>query len=143
LQGIDRANAGCFRRVPVMISGSQYTPPQPWQIDKLMEDYFFFYQQNRQALHPVLLASELHERLATIHPFIDGNGRTARLVMNLILLQAGYPIANISGDTTARLDYYSALEKGNLQHDKTDFHCLMIGYAIQSLERLLMLVGER
>jgi len=140
LQGIDRRNAGRFRQVPVMISGSKHTPPQPWQIDKLMEEYFLFYQQSAEELHPVILAAELHERLATIHPFIDGNGRTARLVMNLILLQAGYPIANISGDTMARLDYYGALEKCNLQQDKTDFHRLIITYVIDALERLLKLV---
>lgn len=140
LQGIDRPNAGRFRQVPVMISGSQHTPPQPWQIDKLMEDYFLFYQQNRETLHPVILAAELHERLATIHPFIDGNGRTARLVMNLILLQSGYPIANISGETNARLAYYSALEKCNLEQDTAEFHILIIGYVIDTLERLLKLV---
>jgi len=140
LQGIDRPNAGRFRQVPVMISGSQHTPPQPWQIDKLMEDYFLFYQKNRESLHPVILAAELHERLATIHPFIDGNGRTARLVMNLILLQSGYPIANISGETNARLAYYSALEKCNLEQDKTEFHHLIITYVVDTLERLLKLV---
>lgn len=140
LHGLDRDNAGRFRQVPVMISGSQYTPPQPWQIDKLMEDYFLFYQHQETELHPILLASELHERLATIHPFIDGNGRTARLVMNLVLLKAGYPIANIHGDTESRLAYYSALERCNGQHDKTHFHKLIIRYVIQSLERLLQLV---
>jgi len=141
LHGIDRSNAGRFRQVPVMISGSQHIPPQPWQVDKLIEDYFLFYQQNEEATHPVILAAELHERLATIHPFIDGNGRTARLVMNLILLQAGYPIANISGDTEARLAYYSALEKCNVEQDKTEFHALIITYVIESLERLLALLG--
>jgi len=141
LHGIDRSNAGRFRQVPVMISGSQHIPPQPWQVDKLMEDYFLFYQQNKKATHPVILAAELHERLATIHPFIDGNGRTARLVMNLILLQAGYPIANISGATEARLAYYSALEKCNVEQDKTEFHALIVTYVIESLERLLALLG--
>jgi len=141
LHGIDRANAGRFRQVPVMISGSQHIPPQPWQVEKLMEDYFLFYQQNKETIHPVILAAELHERLATIHPFIDGNGRTARLVMNLILLQAGYPIANISGDTEARLAYYSALEKCNVEQDKAEFHELIVTYVIESLERLLALLG--
>lgn len=140
LHGLDRDNAGCFRHVPVMISGSQHTPPQPWQIDKLMEDYFLFYQQESSQLHPIILASELHEQLATIHPFIDGNGRTTRLVMNLVLLKAGYPIVNISGDTESRLAYYSALEKCNVEQDKTDFYELIAGYVIQSLERLLKLV---
>jgi len=140
LHGLDRDNAGRFRQVPVMISGSKHTPPQPWLIDKLMEDYFLFYQHKEAELHPIILASELHEQLATIHPFIDGNGRTARLVMNLILLKTGYPIANIHGNTESRLAYYNALERCNVQHDKTDFHTLVIGYVIQSLERLLLLV---
>lgn len=142
LHGIDRGNAGRFRQVPVMISGSRHIPPQPWQIDKLMEDYFLFYQQNKEVSHSVILAAELHERLATIHPFIDGNGRTARLVMNLILLQAGYPIANISGETEARLAYYNALEKCNVEQDKTAFHTLIVSYVIESLERLLSLLGK-
>lgn len=140
LQGLDRANAGRFRQVPVIISGSRHTPPQPWQIEKLMEDYFLFYEQTKTVLHPVILAAEMHERLATIHPFIDGNGRTARLVMNLILLQARLPIANICGETNARLAYYTALEKCNLTQDKSDFHLLIADYVIGSLQRLLGVV---
>lgn len=142
LHGLDRENAGRFRQVPVMISGSQHIPPQPWQIDKLMEDYFLYYQQKSSELHPIILAAELHEQLATIHPFIDGNGRTARLVMNLILLKAGYPIANISGDTASRLAYYSALEKCNINLDKTEFYDLIASYVVHSLERLLQLVKK-
>jgi Fic family protein len=76
-----------------------------------MEDYFLFYEQNLGRLHPVLLAAEMHERLVTIHPFIDGNGRTARLVMNLILWQHGYTTVNIKGGKKSRLAYYNALEK--------------------------------
>ena len=57
-------------------------------------------------MHPVELAAEMHERLVTIHPFIDGNGRTSRLVMNLILMQHGFPITNISGDKKNRYAYY-------------------------------------
>ena len=142
LSGIDTENAGKFRQVPVMISGSQHTPPQPWQLDKLMEDYFHFYHENRESLHPIILAAELHEQLVTIHPFIDGNGRTARLVMNLILLQHGFPIAIIHGDTEARLAYYAALEKCNLEQDKEDFHYLIAGVVIESQKRLLQLIGK-
>lgn len=143
LRGIDKENAGKFRSVPVMISGSQHTPPQPWHIDKLMEDYFIFYQKNKDILHPVQLSAELHERLVTIHPFIDGNGRTARLVMNLILLQHGYPIAIIQGDTETRLAYYAALEKCNLENDKAGFHSLIAESVIHSQQRLLKLVEEK
>jgi len=140
LRGIDKDNAGCYRRVPVMITGSQHTPPQPWLLDKLMEDYFIFYDEYQTKLHPVQFAAECHERLVTIHPFIDGNGRTARLVMNLILLQYGFPIAIIQGDTDARLAYYAALEKCNLEKNKNDFHALIAQTVIQSQQRLLALV---
>jgi len=142
LRGIDKDNAGRLRQVPVMISGSQHTPPQPWQLDKLMEDYFYFYNDQKEEVHPILLAAEMHEQLVTIHPFIDGNGRTARLVMNLILLQYGFPIAIIHGDTETRLAYYAALEKCNLDQDKKDFHCLMARTVIESLQRLLKLVEK-
>ena len=83
-----------------------------------MEDYFLFYEEQRLLLHPIILAAELHERLVTIHPFIDGNGRTARLVMNLTLLQHGFPVTIIHGDTESRLAYYDALEKCNLNLPK-------------------------
>ncbi len=142
LRGIDKDNAGCYRQVPVMISGSRHTPPQPWQLDKLMEDYFHFYNKNKANLHPILFAAEMHERLVTIHPFIDGNGRTARLIMNLVLLQHDFPIAIIHGDTEARLTYYNALETCNLEGDKNQFHCLMAQTVIESLERLLALVSK-
>ncbi|MGC4059282.1 MAG: Fic family protein [Chitinophagaceae bacterium] len=91
LKSIDKMNAGVYRTVPVMISGSTFLPPQPYLLNKLMEDYFHFYQENKTKLHPVVLAAEMHERLVTIHPFIDGNGRTSRLIMNLILLQMVIP----------------------------------------------------
>jgi len=142
LRGIDDENAGRLRKVPVMISGSQHTPPQPWQLDKLMEDYFYFYADKKDNPHPIVLAAEMHEQLVTIHPFIDGNGRTARLVMNLILLQYGFPIAIIHGDTEPRLAYYAALEKCNLQQDTDEFHCLIARTVIESLQRLLKLVEK-
>ncbi len=143
LRGIDKDNAGLFRRIPVMISGSRHTPPQPWQLDKLMEDYFHFYKAQKKSLHPIVLAAEMHEQLVTIHPFIDGNGRTARLIMNLILLQHGFPIAIIHGDTETRLVYYAALEKCNLEQNKQDFHCLIAQVVIKSQEHLLQLIEKR
>jgi Fic family protein len=107
-----------------------------------MEDYFIYYEQNRTRLHPVLLAAEMHERLVTIHPFIDGNGRTSRLVMNFILLQNGYTIANLKGNLENRLAYYAALQKVQLNHDSTDFYTLIIDHALASLKEHLMLAGE-
>ena len=139
LKSIDRENAGVYRKVPVLISGSTHTPPQPYLLQKLMEDYFQFYEESRKSMHPVVLAAEMHERLVTIHPFIDGNGRTSRLVMNLILLQHGYPIANIRGDSESRLKYYDALERSR-EDNKTAFIELVADSVKQMIERLLKLV---
>jgi len=142
LHSIDRENAGRYRSVPVSISGSRHIPPQPWQVPSLMEDCFGFYEQQRQMLHPVILSAEMHERIVTIHPFIDGNGRTVRLVMNLILMQHGYPIANIPGDTESRLAYYHALETCNLGGDKEEFHRLIAGYVLVSARQWLKIAGD-
>lgn len=137
LRGIDRDNAGCYRSVPVMISGSKHMPPQPWQVQSLMEACCLWYEDQESLLHPVTLTAEIHERIVTIHPFIDGNGRTARLVMNLILLSNGYPIANIGGDTDSRLAYYNALETCNIGGDKTEFLALIASEVKKNAARLL------
>lgn len=137
LQGIDRQNAGIYRNVPVAISGSRHIPPQPWQVPVLMEQLLAWYAEQDPVLHPVVLAAEMHERIATIHPFIDGNGRTARLAMNLILMQRGYLVVNIAGDTDSRLAYYNALEKCNLEDEKGDFIELIAGYVLKSLRGVL------
>ncbi|MDO5673762.1 MAG: Fic family protein [bacterium] len=144
LRGIDRENAGCYRSSSVLIAGSRHTPPQAWQVPILMEECFRFYAVQRENLHPVQLAAEMHERIVTIHPFIDGNGRTARLAMNLILLQHGYPIANIPGDTENRLAYYAALEAANLEGNKEPFILLIGRIVLAAVNRLLELShGER
>lgn len=137
LNGIDPKNAGRYRQVPVRISGSTHVPPQPWELDHLMDQYFTFYERQKSTLHPVLLAAEMHERLVTIHPFIDGNGRTSRLVMNLILLRNGYTIVNLRGDTTSRLKYYQALEAVQADNKPELFHELIIDHAIMSLNEHL------
>lgn len=144
LRGIDRENAGRYRGLPVLIAGSRHTPPQPWQVPQLMEECFRFYEGQCAQLHPVQLAAEMHERIVTIHPFIDGNGRTSRLVMNLILLQNGYPIATIPGDTENRLAYYAALEAVNLEGKKEPFVLLIGGMVLSAANRLLALTdGDR
>ena len=121
LYAIDRENAGNYRKVPVLISGSKHIPSQPYLIESLMEEYFRFYELNKTVLHPVVLSAEMHEKLVTIHPFIDGNGRTSRLVMNLILLQNGFPLAIIGGDYESRMAYYAALESVQTEKTKSDF----------------------
>ena len=134
LKGIDDRNAGVYRNVPVRISGSDVELPQPYRLDQLMEDYFEFYLIQRERMHPILLAAEMHERLVSIHPFIDGNGRTSRLVMNLILIQNGYPRVNIKGETASRLEYFRALQTMQQDADPLPFYSLVAREAIRSLE---------
>tara|TARA_B100001245_G_C22871825_1_gene419232 strand:- start:273 stop:1337 length:1065 start_codon:yes stop_codon:yes gene_type:complete len=140
LKGVDTQNAGVYRSVPVRISGSRHEPPQVYMIDKLMEDFYLFYKQQKNKMHPILLAAEAHERLVSIHPFIDGNGRTSRLIMNLILLQNGYTLSNIKGDLESRLKYYKALESVQLDNNPEPFHQLVIDSVIDSLQEHLKLV---
>lgn len=141
LRGVDSENAGRYRSVPVRIGGSRHEPPQPYLLDKLMEDYFLHYQQQRNQLHPVLLAADMHERLVSIHPFIDGNGRTSRLVMNLILLRNGYTIANLKGDPASRLAYYRALEKVQADNEPEHFYTLVADAVETSLKAHIELAG--
>lgn len=140
LQGIDRENAGRYRSVPVMISGSKHTPPPPYVVPEKMQEMMDFYNENMETMHPVELASEMHERLVYIHPFADGNGRTARLLMNLILLQNGYPIAILKGDTENRLKYYEALETASITGDKTPFKNFIKEVLTQTINRILEVV---
>jgi Fic family protein len=141
LRGIDAQHAGNYRKVQVYISGSEHTPVPPFLVAKQMEDYFYWYTQNYHNMHPVLLSAEMHERLVTIHPFIDGNGRTARLVMNLILLQNGYTIANIKGDTSTRIAYYHALEKAQTKGSKKEFIQFIAQTELMCLKKYLKILG--
>jgi Fic family protein/DNA-binding XRE family transcriptional regulator len=140
LRGILPEEAGRFRRIQVMIQGSSHMPPPPYLVEKQMEDYFIWYERNKSALHPVVLAAEMHERLVTIHPFIDGNGRTSRLIMNMILLQNGFVIANIKGDNTSRYAYYEALDEVQTSGNKDSFIRFVAEIEKKSLERYLSIL---
>lgn len=142
LRGIHPEDAGRYRKAQVMIQGSSHVPPQPFLVTKEMEDFFSWYETNKSSLHPIVLAAEIHERLVTIHPFIDGNGRTSRLVMNLILLQHGYIIANIKGDYDSRMQYYKTLETAQTNNNKEDFLLFIAQIEKESLERYLTIIGQ-
>ncbi|BFM44684.1 hypothetical protein CFS9_33250 [Flavobacterium sp. CFS9] len=142
LRGIIPEDAGRYRKVQVMIQGSSHMPPQPFLVAKEMEEYFIWYEINKNKLHPVILAAEMHERLVTIHPFIDGNGRTSRLVMNLILMQKGYLIANIKGDYENRMQYYQSLETAQTTKNKEDFLFFIARIEKESLERYISIIGQ-
>ncbi len=107
LKGIDDSEAGRYRRENVVISGASTTPPSFLHLDEQMQALLEWYQA-AAPIHPVMRAAQLHTRFVKIHPFIDGNGRTARLLLNFELIKAGYPPAVIRKED--RLAYYDALE---------------------------------
>lgn len=114
---IDEAKAGKYRKEKVFISGSKYTLPGPEKVPELMNGLMSRVNGWDKRNHPVEYAALAHKELAFIHPFIDGNGRVARLLMNLILLQKDYCIAIIP--PILRGDYIQALEKAHT--DDKDF----------------------
>ena len=141
LRSIQPEYAGKYRDIQVMIKGSAHMPPQPFLVKDEMIKYFEWYEQQKDKLHPVLLAAEIHERLVTIHPFVDGNGRTSRLIMNLILLSKGYVIANIKGDYETRMKYYDALEQVQTNQSQETFHHFIVDVEIDCLKRYLTILG--
>lgn len=142
LHGIDRGNAGRYRTVPVMISGSTHIPPQPYLIEKQMEDFILrFKQMEKEKVHPVLIAAYLHDELVRVHPFIDGNGRTSRLLMNLYLLRNGYVIITLKGSNDAKVSYYMALEKSHTEHLPEDFQKLVVEAEIAALQKYLSIMA--
>jgi Fic family protein len=95
IKEIEDKEAGRYRQGNVMITGSSHKPPDAFRIPKLMEDLISWIKKNSGKMHIVRLAALAHHKLVNIHPFADGNGRTARLFMNLILMQKGYPMVVI------------------------------------------------
>jgi len=144
LDRIDKENAGIYRRVPVRISGSGVVLPNPRKVQTLMDE-FFSWIKNETKMHAVELAAEAHYRFVTIHPFIDGNGRSARLLMNMILMMRGFPPAIIRKND--RLAYIKSLEKpqlvGGEGDSKNDYFKLIAAAVDRSLNIYLKaLEGE-
>lgn len=116
--GIDLANAGQYRTVKVYISGTDFVFPAPAKLSALMHELIQELPTLQKQYHPVEYAALVHLKFVTIHPFIDGNGRTARLLMNLALIQHGYAITIIP--PVVRQTYMAALRKSN-SGDDADF----------------------
>ena len=107
MQKTDAEFAGKYRVSNVFIGGADHTPPDALQVPMEMEKLINWFIKERKRLHPIELSALLHHKFVYIHPFFDGNGRTARLIMNLILMQAGYPLAVILKND--RKKYYRVL----------------------------------
>lgn len=132
LRRIDEEDAGRFRNVAVRISGSTIVLPNPRKVTTLMDEFESWLGAPPKMLHPVMFAADAHFQLVSIHPFIDGNGRTARLLMNMILIMLGYPPAIIR--PRDRLAYLNALEKGQLGGSKDQFFKLIAKAVDRSLD---------
>ena len=99
---------GNYRDSDVRISGSEHIPPKPADVSKLLEELFAVFYSEKKTAHPIELAALLHNRFVNIHPFTDGNGRTARLLMNWILLRNKFPPVII--EASNKEQYYNAIE---------------------------------
>ena len=137
LKDIDDENAGRYRTENVTIKGAVHVPPDYLMVPELMEMLVLKYK-DWDKYHPIIKAALLHGELVKIHPFIDGNGRTSRLVMNLSLMNSGYLPVIIKKEK--RLDYYNALDKAHTTGDYTDFVKLVNELEIEMINKYLELL---
>ncbi len=135
---IDPANAGKYRKVRVFISGTDFTPPSPAAVPGLMQEFVETMATVQATAHPVEYAARLHFDFVSIHPFIDGNGRCARLLMNLALLQKGDVITIIP--PTVRKDYIDAIRQAQKQKDSAPFINFISAMVYESQKEYLRLV---
>lgn len=126
----DEEWAGRYRLSNVIIAGADHKPPDASLVPTKMANLINWFQENKKKLHPIELASLLHHKIVYIHPFFDGNGRTARLIMNIILMRKSYPLAIILKND--RKKYYQVLS----QADKKNYSPL-VKFTSQSVERSL------
>lgn len=130
IQDIDKEWAGKYRNSSVVIGGSDLKLPEATEVPSLMEGLIKWIAENKNKLQPIELAGLIHHKLVAIHPFFDGNGRTARLVMNIVLMQSEFPLSVILKND--RKKYYDVLDKA----DKGDV-IPFIRFIARSVERSL------
>ncbi|MBU0618822.1 Fic family protein [Patescibacteria group bacterium] len=126
----DEQWAGKYRTSNVVIGGADHTPPDVSLVPSQINDLITWFKEKRRKLHPVELAAILHHKIVYIHPFFDGNGRTARLAMNIFLMRKGYPLTIVLKND--RKKYYQVLG----QADKQSYSPL-VKFIARSVERSL------
>ena len=127
LKNIDDENAGRYRQQNVLISGATNTPPDYTLLNDKMAQFIDWYNTEADLIHPIARAAKVHADFVGIHPFIDGNGRTSRLLMNLELMKAGYPPCVITVEN--RLAYYEALDQW-MASGQTEFFNQLVADAV-------------
>ncbi|MEO8236573.1 MAG: Fic family protein [Flavobacterium sp.] len=135
LRGIIPDEAGCYRKEQDITDKNIGIPPPPLLIAKEIEECFIWCEINKNKLHPIVLAAEMHQRLLKIQPFSNGNEKVSRLILNLILMQKGYLIATIKKE-----DYenYQSLKADKIKTDKEDFTLFIAQIEKESLERYII-----
>lgn len=127
---------GVYRRVPVRIMGAKHEPAQPYLIQPKMEQLLESYRNNTE--HMITKLARFHIEFEGIHPFIDGNGRTGRLLVNLELMKAGYPPIDIK--FTDRATYYNAFDEYHVKHNLNAMEKLFAGYVNVRLDSYLTIL---
>lgn len=131
LKNIQDEFAGVYRMENVIISGTPHTPPDYIQVPAAMHEWLEWVVARSADLHPIAKAALIHNEFVKIHPFVDGNGRTARLLLNLELMKAGYPPIVIEKEQ--RLAYYESLDEAHMTGDSAAF----LNLVVQTMERTL------
>lgn len=138
LKGIEDEHAGVYRKENVITGGSLHTPPNSVQVPVRMEEFILWYSDEGQHRHPVERAAIVHIDFVGIHPFVDGNGRTARLLLNFELMKHGYPPIVIRKEN--RSEYYTALDHAHTTHDNALFTALVARLLEQTFDQYLELM---
>ncbi len=125
--------AGIYRRTIVHVGGSNYERPHYDQVPSLMRELVDYLKYNQDG-HPIKIAADVHTTLLGIHPFLDGNGRTARLLMNLILLIHKFPVSIIKSED--RIRYFESLETSFLSKDRADLYDIIFSSVNRSLDEM-------
>lgn len=141
LKNIDTENAGRYRRINVLIAGAEHKPMDALLVPQAMADFIGWYETQAMQLHPVERAARVHGEFVKIHPFVDGNGRTSRLLMNLELMKAGFPAAVLP--VQCRLEYYEALDQAHCHHDYAPFLALIASVVAESFEPYWWALGVK
>jgi len=132
LKNIDDKNAGVYRKINVVISGAEHRPPDALCVEGEMQDFIHWYQTQGLLHHPVERAARVHADFVKIHPFVDGNGRTSRLLMNLELMKAGFPPVVIPVER--RLEYYETLDMAHTKNNYAPFFNLIFELVVLGFE---------